>query len=132
MGEYSFTGNSTIRMTGYLHNDDFDPVEPNRNRLSQGLKSDGEEQFGIIVSLQSNHRYVLIVAPRTPETTGTFSIRAAGPAMVSLKSVRTTPMQSIGEYLSVELPEVRIEEQMQYTNAEIVYVVVGDPVFKFI
>ena len=101
-GNDLFTESSPIHMAAHLHDADFDL---SGNRISQDLKSDGPEQFRMTASLQPGHRYVLIVGPQTPETTGTFSIVLSGPAVVSFRSVSTAPTRSTGEYRFIELHE---------------------------
>ena len=54
-GRYSFTGTSPVRMSGHLRGGDFDPADPDRNRISQDVKKDGEEQFRITAGLQPGH-----------------------------------------------------------------------------
>lgn len=101
MGTYSFTGNSAIRMDGRLYDGDFDPADPNQNLITFDVKSADQEQFEITASLQADHKYTLIVTPRTLDSVGEFSVASSGPASISLPrtiSPSTSPTQSSCEY----------------------------------
>ena len=101
MGTYSFTGNSAIRMDGSLYDGDFDPADVNRNLITFDVKSADQDQFGITASLQADHKYILIVNPRTPDAVGEFSVASTGPASISLlraSSPLPNPTQSSCKY----------------------------------
>ena len=94
-------------MAGHLYDGDFDPTDSDRNLISQADKSDGPEQFRITTSLQPGHRYVLVVRPQAPETTGEFSIVSSEVSSLSTRTRTTIPALSSGEYRFVNCKKRR-------------------------
>ena len=111
-GTFSFTTLSSIDTYGCFYNYPFDPSYSNTNLIAQNddgsVPGDGN-QFRINATLQSSRTYVLVVTTYRESTTGSFSIRASGPASVNLMSftpstsrpIRTTSKE-IRYYTSTE------------------------------
>ncbi len=72
---------------GYLYDVTFDPSYPAKNLLTSDNDSAGNGQFRISRSLLPGRRYVLVVTTDTIGVTGSFWIRAVGPASVGLTSI---------------------------------------------
>jgi hypothetical protein len=77
---------------GYFYNDSFDPFYPSKNLITSNDDSDGDGQFRIYVTLESEQKYILVVTTFHQNTTGNFLIKAIGPASVNLTS--TGPVTS--------------------------------------
>ncbi|CAF4225029.1 unnamed protein product, partial [Adineta steineri] len=82
-GLYVLWSESNINAYGYIYQNDFNPLKPSENLL---LSHDGEcndGQFKLIIDLDNNTRYILVVTTRNPKTTGNFSIFISGPNNIS-------------------------------------------------
>ncbi|CAF4010695.1 unnamed protein product, partial [Adineta steineri] len=85
-GLYVLWSESNIYAYGYIYQNDFNPLKPSENLL---LSHDGEcndEQFKLIIDLEINTRYILVVTTRDPKTIGDFSVMISGPNNISLSS----------------------------------------------
>ena len=71
----------------YIYKNHFDALKPFQNLLLQhdGLCNKG--QFKLIIDLQINVRYVLVVTTHRPDTIGNFSIFISGPENVSFSHI---------------------------------------------
>ena len=96
MDTYTFISNSPINTDGYLYSDEFKPANPSLKLISQDDDSNGQGQFRITAILQPGHKYILVVTPDSPETTGEFSIVSSGPATVDIYSTRVLTTSSTG------------------------------------
>jgi len=99
-GTYNFTSSSSIDTYGYFYNVPFDPSYPSQNLITSDDDSGGNQQFQIRISLQSGHKYVLVVTTYGSSVTGSFSVRVTGPASVGLTSI--TPPKSRSIRTSIE------------------------------
>ncbi|CAF1000956.1 unnamed protein product [Adineta steineri] len=91
-GLYVLWSENSISAYGYIYKNDFNPLKPSENLL---LSHDGEctdEQFKLIIDLEINTRYILVVTTHDPKTIGNFSVFISGPNNVSLSSF--SPKQS--------------------------------------
>jgi hypothetical protein len=87
-GEYVLWSESPISNTyGYIYKNDFNSLKPSENVLLQhdGYCNDG--QLKLIVDLEINTRYVLVVTTHRPNTIGNFSIFISGPNNVTLNHI---------------------------------------------
>ena len=91
-GTYTFTSNSSMDTFGCFYSNSFDPFNSSQNLITYDDDSGVHEQFWINVTLGDGGIYVLVVTTFIPDTTGTFSIIALGPASVSL--IPLTPTTS--------------------------------------
>ncbi|CAF3958010.1 unnamed protein product [Adineta steineri] len=83
-GLYVLWSENNINAYGYIYQNDFNPLKPTENLL---LSHDGEcndGQFKLIIDLEINTRYILVVTTRDPKITGNFSVFFSGPNNVSL------------------------------------------------
>ena len=83
-GLYVLWSESNINTYGYIYKNDFNSLKPFENLLLQhnGYCNDG--QFKLIIELEINTRYVLVVTTHRPNTIGDFSIFISGPQNISL------------------------------------------------
>jgi hypothetical protein len=87
-GVYVFWSQSTINNTyGYIYKNDFDSMKPFENLLLQhdGYCNDG--QFKLIIDLEINTRYVLVVTTHRPNMIGNFSVFISGPNNVTVNHI---------------------------------------------
>ncbi|CAF1435106.1 unnamed protein product [Adineta steineri] len=92
MGPYVLWSKSSIKTYGYIYKNDFNPLKPSENLL---VSHDGEcndGQFKLIIDLEVNTRYILVVTTHNPKIIGSFSIFISGPNNVSLSPF--SPKQS--------------------------------------
>ena len=83
-GEYVLWSKINIDTYGYFYNNDFNSLKPSENLL---VKHDGycnDGQFKLIIDLEIDTRYVLVVTTYRPKTIGSFSIFISGPDNVTL------------------------------------------------
>ena len=72
---------------GYIYKNDFNVLKPFQNLLSQHDGTCNERQFKLIIDLEINTRYVLVVTTRRPDTIGNFSVVISGPDNVTLNPI---------------------------------------------
>jgi len=80
---------------GYFYNNAFDPSYPSQSLITSDDDSGGNRQFQIRGSLQSGHKYILVVTTDGSSITGSFSVRVTGPASVGLTSITPPKSRSI-------------------------------------
>jgi hypothetical protein len=83
-GIYIFSSSSSIDTFGYLYESSFNPSYPSDNMITYDNDGAGDQQFQISRYLQSGRIYILVVTTYSSGTTGSFSIRATGPASLDL------------------------------------------------
>ena len=83
-GLYVLWSESTISTAGYIYKNDFNSLKPSENLLLQHDGFCNEGQFKLMINLEMNIRYVLVVTTYRPNTMGNFSIFISGPKNVSL------------------------------------------------
>jgi hypothetical protein len=81
-GNHSFWSHSDIDTVGYLYQDDFNPFQPQVNRLSSDDDSCGNSQFLIAHHLLPNTIYILVVPTHGVNAIGRFSVMSAGSATI--------------------------------------------------
>jgi hypothetical protein len=69
---------------GYIYKNYFDPLKPSENLLLEHDGSCNQKQFKLIIDLEINTRYILIVTTYFPKTIGRFSVFVSGSDNVSL------------------------------------------------
>ncbi|CAF0955861.1 unnamed protein product [Adineta steineri] len=83
-GLYILWSESNINPYAYIYKNDFNPLKPSENLLlsHDGTCNDG--QFKLIIDLEINTRYVLVVTTHYSKIIGNFSVYISGPNNVSL------------------------------------------------
>ena len=83
IGSFSFRSQSDFDAYGCIYNNSFDPSYPYNNLLVQN--DDGGEglEFNVVVVLQPQSTYILVVSTYSSHVTGSFLIIASGPTSVS-------------------------------------------------
>ncbi|CAF1439386.1 unnamed protein product [Adineta steineri] len=91
-GLYVLWSKSNINVYGYIYENDFNPLKPSENLLlsHDGKCNDG--QFKLIIDLETNTRYILVVTTHNPKIIGNFSVFISGPNNISLSPF--SPKQS--------------------------------------
>lgn len=84
-GIYGFQSNSTIILHGYIYENKFDPYQPDVNLLMSSEHTCFLTQFEIVIHLQMNVKYILVITTSLPYTQGLFSIYGVGPSNLTLK-----------------------------------------------
>jgi hypothetical protein len=103
-GSYTFTSNSLFDAYGYLYNGFFDPLYPSQNLIASDDDSGGGNgQFQISRSLQSGRIYILVVTTYNTGITGSFTIRATGPASAAMTLFTSTASEYKFKYVIVQL-----------------------------
>ena len=74
-GFYCFSGQSAIRLNGYIYEDKFNPMNISQNLFS---KSSFYCEFNRAYYFQANSKYILIATTINPQIIGNFSIFAFG------------------------------------------------------
>lgn len=83
-GSYSLSGESKVRIYGYIYKDNFNPLNPFENLLAENGYSCGDRRFILTTTLQPGTTYILVVTTFSPNETGKFLIVASGPNHVTL------------------------------------------------
>lgn len=83
-GSYTISGKSKVHIYGYIYKDNFNPLDPFENLLSENDFSCGDRQFILTPTLETSTTYILVVTTFSPNETGEFSIIASGPNRVTL------------------------------------------------
>jgi hypothetical protein len=75
---------------GCLYDGSFNPLYPSQNLITTDNDGGGNRQFQISRSLQSGRTYILVVTTYITGVTGSFIIRADGPASVYMMAFTPT------------------------------------------
>jgi len=86
-GNYSLGTNSTMDTYGYIYKNSFDPTFVTVNLLLEDDQSYRNDQFKLIIPLQVNTTYILVVTTYSLNVTGMFSVLVSGPNNVSLNRI---------------------------------------------
>ncbi|CAF1044965.1 unnamed protein product [Adineta steineri] len=86
-GSYTITSHSNINIIGYLYKDRFNPWNILENLISQNDEGCDNNQFQIIVDLNANSTYVLVVTTYSSNITGKFLISASGPNKINFNLI---------------------------------------------
>lgn len=89
---YSFTSKSSFDTYGYIYKYSFDPSNLKWNLILENDNGGGNEQFKLVVSLQPDITYFLIVTTSSDMmSVGEFSIVRSGPALVNFNRIVVIP-----------------------------------------
>jgi hypothetical protein len=94
-GCYNLSSDSNISIFGYIYKNNFDPLDSNKNLLSQDGGVFNNAQFKFIISLQANIIYILVVSTYYPNVTGAFSIHVSAPNIVSFNRISEYPFDLV-------------------------------------
>jgi hypothetical protein len=83
-GSYVLWSESNINTYGYIYKNNFDPLKPSENLLLEHNGTCNQEQFKLMIDLENDTQYVLVVTTYRPYTTGSFSVLISGAENVSL------------------------------------------------
>jgi hypothetical protein len=83
-GSYVIWSESSIDTYGYIYKNDFDPLKPSKNLIREHNGTCNNGQFKLIIDLENNTQYVLVVTTYYPYMIGSFSVFVSGPDNVSL------------------------------------------------
>ena len=87
-GFYSLnSSNNTIRLYGYIYQDQFDPSYPHENLLTQSSFACNKHRFYLGNILEKNRIYILIVTTLYPNVRGSFQLLVTGPSNVTFKRI---------------------------------------------
>ena len=86
-GVYVFWSESDIPTHGYIYKNEFDSLKPFENLLLKHDSYCNEGQFKLIIDLEINTRYVLVVTTDRPNMIGNFSVFISGPENVTLTHI---------------------------------------------
>ncbi|CAF3821869.1 unnamed protein product, partial [Adineta steineri] len=83
-GYYALISSSNMNTFGDIYKDDFNPMNPFENLLSQDYRSCSYQDFKFIAYLHTGTTYILVVTTWSPNMTGDFSILTSGPDNITL------------------------------------------------
>ncbi|CAF1456455.1 unnamed protein product, partial [Adineta steineri] len=83
-GYYALSSNSSMDTFGDIYKDDFNPMNPFENLLSQDYRACSSQDFKFIAYLYTGTTYILVVTTSSSNTTGNFSILTSGPDNITL------------------------------------------------
>ena len=113
-GMYVLWGESnTIKTYGYIYKNDFNPLKPKENLLSQHDGSCNDGQFKLFVDLEINIRYVLVVTTHHSEETGNFSVVISGPDNVIVNHISKYCHEFCLEYVIFWVNEMLFDQTME-------------------
>jgi hypothetical protein len=91
LGSYILWSESKINTYGYIYKNNFDALKPRENLLLEHNGTCNQEQFKLMIDLENDTQYVLVVTTYRPYTTGGFSVFISGPDNVSLNHFSKYP-----------------------------------------
>jgi hypothetical protein len=84
---YRFESDSRMIIYGYIYKDDFDPLYPDDNLLTQSNLSCKVYQFHLVAYLEMNRTYILVLTTLNPNVQGSFTVFVSGPRNISLNRI---------------------------------------------
>ena len=86
-GYYSLGSSSSVNTFDYIYANNFNPSIPSINLISRDDDSLNNTQLKLVIALQPNTTYVLVVTTYYPNVTGKFSVLLSGPNNISLNTI---------------------------------------------
>ncbi len=86
-GYYIIISNSTIDTYGYIYANNFDVFNSRMNLILDNDNSGCNQQFKILIRLQVNTTYILVVTTSYTNVTGALSVLVFGPSNVSMNHI---------------------------------------------
>jgi hypothetical protein len=93
-GLYTLQSNSTVDSYGYLYLNEFNPLNPRKNLITDDDDGAGNSQFSITYVLQPNDIYILIQTTYLENKITSFSITASGSGTVYFNRMNGPPAPS--------------------------------------
>ncbi|CAF0818601.1 unnamed protein product [Adineta steineri] len=87
-GLFIISSKSRSDLFGYIYKNSFNPLNPTENLLEVDDNGCSDNQFKLLIALEVNTKYILVVTTSQANVTGTFSIILSGPTKAVLE--RTT------------------------------------------
>jgi hypothetical protein len=84
---YTLISNSTIDIYGSIYVNKFNPLNPFADRILESDQSCRNGYFRLIVRLQVNTTYILVVSTYNPDETGLFSVIVYGSNKVHFQRI---------------------------------------------
>ena len=85
-GFYSLSSNGSIITFNYIYKGNFNPFN-HGDWLKINYTNCNDRQTNLIINLQANTKYILVVTTYFPNVTGTFLVLAWGPNNVTLNTI---------------------------------------------
>lgn len=89
-GTYTFIGNSSIDIFGYMYKNNFDPNSPTVNLIARNDLNISKTQNGWTLPLQPAMNYYLVVATYIFNVTGLYNVKSYGPQQVTFTIINVT------------------------------------------
>ena len=89
-GSYIIWSASEMHTYGYIYQNNFDPLRPSNHKLFEHNGTCNQEQLKLIVDLQMNTRYILVVTTFHSYTTGKYSLSISGLNKTNVTVVRSS------------------------------------------
>ncbi len=86
-GQHVIWSESNIDTYGYIYKNDFNSLKPFRNLLLEHNGDCNGGQFKLVINLEINTRYILIVTTHHPNITRNFSIFISGQSNVTINHI---------------------------------------------
>ncbi|CAF1480449.1 unnamed protein product [Adineta steineri] len=132
-GYYTFLGSGDIDGYGSIYEDKFNPLDPTENLLDKDYDGGSNIQFKLVIHLDVDRKYVLVVATYDSKETGEFSIVVLGKNKVIFERL-STPVNIRLEYSSkltdnsptyyrdCQVPQCHYETLQMHVNTTGLYV----------
>jgi hypothetical protein len=88
-GSYVLWSESNISTYGYIYKQNFDPLKPSQNQLLEHDGTCNQQQFKLMMDLEKDTQYVLVVTTNHSYEIGSFSVLISGPGNVSASHFST-------------------------------------------
>ncbi|CAF4049532.1 unnamed protein product [Adineta steineri] len=84
-GLFIISSKSRSDLSGYIYKNSFNPLNPTENLLELDDNGCSDNQFKLLIALEVNTKYILVVTTSQANVTGTFSIIVTGPTKAVLE-----------------------------------------------
>ncbi|CAF1208162.1 unnamed protein product [Adineta steineri] len=84
-GLFIISSKSRSDLSGSIYKNSFNPLNPTENLLEVDNNGCSDNQFKLLIALEVNTKYILVVATSQANVTGTFSIIVSGPTKAVLE-----------------------------------------------
>ncbi|CAF1338588.1 unnamed protein product [Adineta steineri] len=93
-GLFIISSKSRSDLLGSIYKNSFNPLNPTENLLEVDDNGCSDNQFKLLIALEVNTKYILVVTTSQANVTGTFSIIVSGPTKAVLERTTTTTKPS--------------------------------------